>query len=41
MGHMCDPTVMIDAAIATLTRLSVDEANILYDEFVTKMDTAG
>jgi propane monooxygenase reductase subunit len=39
-GYMCGPTAMIDAAIATLQRLGVDEKDIFYDKFVTKADTA-
>jgi propane monooxygenase reductase subunit len=38
-AYMCGPTAMIDAAIVTLTRLGVQEANIFYDKFVTKADT--
>ncbi len=39
-AYMCGPTAMIDAALVTLTRLGVKEANIFYDKFVTKADTA-
>lgn len=38
-AYMCGPTAMIDAAIATLTRLGMPEAHIFYDKFVTKADT--
>ena len=40
-AYMCGPTAMIDAAIVTLTRLSVEATNIFYDKFVTKADAAG
>lgn len=40
-AYMCGPTAMIDAAIATLTQLGVEETNIFYDKFVTKADTSG
>jgi propane monooxygenase reductase subunit len=40
-AYMCGPTAMIDAAIATLGRLGVKEADIFYDKFVTKADTNG
>jgi ferredoxin-NADP reductase len=39
-AYMCGPTAMIDAAIVALTRLGVKEADIFYDKFVTKADTA-
>jgi propane monooxygenase reductase subunit len=39
-AYMCGPTAMIDAAIVALTRLGVREADIFYDKFVTKADTA-
>lgn len=38
-AYMCGPTVMIDAAIAMLTRLEVKEVDMFYDKFVTKADT--
>lgn len=38
-AYMCGPTAMIDAAIVTLTRLGVREADIFYDKFITKADT--
>lgn len=37
-AYMCGPTVMIDAAIAMLTRLGIKEAHLFYDKFVTKAD---
>lgn len=40
-AYMCGPTVMIDAAIALLTRGGMLENNIFYDKFVTKADTGG
>jgi propane monooxygenase reductase subunit len=39
-AYMCGPTAMIDAALLTLTRLGLKEADIFYDKFVTKADTA-
>lgn len=40
-AYMCGPTAMIDAAIVTLTRLGMEEADIFYDKFVTKADISG
>jgi len=34
-GYVCGPPPMVDAAIAALTRLGVDEARIYYDKFTT------
>ncbi|MDQ4010069.1 MAG: FAD-binding oxidoreductase [Actinomycetota bacterium] len=34
-GYVCGPPPMVDAAIATLTRLGVPEARIYYDKFTT------
>ena len=40
-AYMCGPTVMINAAITTLTRLGVRASDIFYDKFVTKADARG
>lgn len=40
-AYMCGPTVMIDAALALLTRSGMQESNIFYDKFVTKADAGG
>jgi propane monooxygenase reductase subunit len=34
-GYVCGPPPMVDAAIATLTRLGVPEGRIYYDKFTT------
>lgn len=39
-AYMCGPPVMIDAAIALLTKGGMQEGGIFYDKFVTKADTA-
>jgi propane monooxygenase reductase component len=38
-GYVCGPPPMVDAAIATLTRLGVAEGRIYYDKFTTTGET--
>lgn len=40
-AYVCGPPPMVDAAIATLTRLGVGEANIFYDKFTTTGEQEG
>ncbi len=37
-AYMCGPSVMIDAALVTLSRLGLKESDMFYDKFVTKAD---
>ncbi|TCK26858.1 FAD-binding oxidoreductase [Pseudonocardia endophytica] len=39
-AYVCGPPPMVDAAIATLTKLGVKESNIFYDKFTTTGETA-
>jgi propane monooxygenase reductase subunit len=38
-AYVCGPPPMVDAAIATLTKLGVKESNIFYDKFTTTGET--
>jgi propane monooxygenase reductase subunit len=40
-AYVCGPPPMVDAAIATLTALGVDEHNIYYDKFTTTGEQEG
>ncbi len=40
-AYVCGPPPMVDAAIATLTRLGVKENNIFYDKFTTTGEPEG
>ena len=40
-AYVCGPPPMVDAAIATLTKLGVREANIFYDKFTTTGEAEG
>jgi propane monooxygenase reductase subunit len=39
-AYLCGPSAMIDAALAVLAQLGVNEDRIYYDKFVTKADNA-
>jgi propane monooxygenase reductase subunit len=40
-AYVCGPPPMVDAAIATLTKLGVKESNIFYDKFTTTGESDG
>ncbi|MDQ4116570.1 MAG: 2Fe-2S iron-sulfur cluster binding domain-containing protein [Actinomycetota bacterium] len=40
-AYVCGPPPMVDAAIATLTKLGVKEENIFYDKFTTTGESEG
>jgi len=40
-AYVCGPPPMVDAAIATLTKLGVKEEHIFYDKFTTTGESEG